>query len=76
MYMATSLAHRTLRAAIPRLGVEKVGEWRGELNFLFPKDDVAAYGAAKLAPLNHDGSKAFGIGRHVPVPLRNIQDAS
>jgi hypothetical protein len=76
MYMATSLANGTLRAAIPRLGVEKVGEWSGELNFLFPKDAVAAYGAAKLAALNHDGSKSFGIGRHVRVPLRNIRDAS
>jgi hypothetical protein len=76
MYMATSLAHRTLRAAIPRLGVEKVGEWPGELNFLFPKDAVAAHGAAKVAALNYDGSKALGIGRHVRVPLRNIRDAS
>jgi hypothetical protein len=73
MYIATPLAHGTLRAAIPRLGVEKLSEWRGELNFLFPKYAVAAYGAAKLAALNHDWSKALGIGRHVRVPLRNIQ---
>jgi hypothetical protein len=73
MYMATPLAHRTLGAAIPRLWVEKLGERRGELNFLFPKYTVAAYGAAKLAALNHDWSRALGIGRHVHIPLRNIQ---
>jgi hypothetical protein len=73
MYIATPLTHGTLRAAIPRLGVEKLGERRGELNFLFPKYTVAAYGAAKLAALNHDRSRALGIGRHVRVPLRNIQ---
>jgi hypothetical protein len=72
MHMATPLAHGALRAAIPRLGIEKVGEWRGELNFLFPKVTVTAYGAVKFAALNYDWPRALGIGRHVRVPLRNI----
>jgi len=72
MYMATPLAHGTLGAAIPCPGVEKLRERCGELNFLFPKYSVTAYGAAKVASLNHDWSRALGIGRHVQVPLRNI----
>jgi len=71
--MATPLAHGTLGAAIPCPGVEKLRERCGELNFLFPKYTVAAYGAAKLAALNHDWSRALGIGRHDHIPLRNIQ---
>jgi hypothetical protein len=62
MYMATPLTHGALGAAIPCLGVEKLGERRCELNFLFPKYTVAAYGATKVAALNHDGSRALGIG--------------
>ena len=72
MDIATALAHGTLRAAIPSLGVEKLGEWRGELNLVLPKDTVTAYATAKLAALNHDWSKALGIGRHRRVPFGNV----
>jgi hypothetical protein len=75
MDMAAPLANSALRAAIPGLWVEQVGDRRGELNLLLPKDAVAADRAVKRAALNHDGSKALGIGRHIRVPLRNIQYA-
>jgi hypothetical protein len=73
MDMATALAHGTLRAAIPGLRVENLGEWRGELNLMLPKDTVTAYGTAKLAALNHDWSKALGIGWHRRIPLGNAK---
>lgn len=70
--MATALANGTLRAAIPGLGVENLGEWRGELNLMLPKDAVTAYSTTKLAALNHDWSKALGCGRHCRIPLQKL----
>src|SRR4029079_18921150 len=75
MDMAASLANGALRAVVPGLGVQQIGDRRGELNLLLPKEAVAADRAAKLAALNHDGSKALGIG-HCHVPLQISTDAS